>query len=268
MRHKAELTGSVETERREQITAVVLCCNRYHPFARHMIESYLSLWPDCPISFRVPFQEEADLELDNEIFASPHVEPVATPESIKETVLTLVQGMGDEEWVYWCIDDKYPIAIDVSVLAQTCAWIHTLPSFVVGVGLCRARKLLDPRYLREDEFELSPWGERFLARATYRQFWLHSFLRVGFLRETFELLPSELDVAKQMDDLLHFDGESERKIPAQQSFLVSESNHMILGESTWGGRITRNARDSFLAKGLQLPDHTIFPGWIVIGGNK
>lgn len=250
-----------------EIPAIVLSCNRYHPFAQHMINAYRALWPDCPFRFHVPFQPGTELALDDWIFTDPDVETRATPESIKETVLTLVQDMRDEQWVYWCIDDKYPIAIDIDVLRQTCDWIFTLPSSVVGITLCRARKLLDPHYLREGVFELSPWGERFLARATYRQFWFHSFLRVGFLRRTFGFFPAELDFAKQMDDLLHLDCGSERRIPSSEMFLVSEGNHMILGESTTRGQITRNARDSFLSKGLPLPGNALAEAWVIMGGN-
>ncbi len=92
--------------------AIVLSCDRYHDFARHMIARYQALWSDHPFTFRVPWQEHRPT------FASFPIDPVRTEVGIRQTVLTLLEDIDDETFIYWCIDDKFPIHLDTEITSR------------------------------------------------------------------------------------------------------------------------------------------------------
>ncbi len=87
-----------------RIKAIVLSCDRYRPIAEHMMLQYERLWPEHPFVFHIPYQNLAGQE-------SERTRYFETPEEIRPTVLQLLAGIDDEEWVYWCVDDKYPIQL-------------------------------------------------------------------------------------------------------------------------------------------------------------
>ncbi|MFN2540579.1 MAG: hypothetical protein ABR514_00215, partial [Chthoniobacterales bacterium] len=84
--------------------AIVLTCDRFRAMTEHMIRQYEGLWPNHPFVFRIPFQQLRGQDTDRREFRQ-------TPENIRGTVLQLLDDLEDEEWVYWCIDDKYPIRL-------------------------------------------------------------------------------------------------------------------------------------------------------------
>src|ERR1043166_9179142 len=84
--------------------AIVLTCDRFRPMTEHMILQYTRLWPTHPFVFRVPYQLVRGSDTDR-------VEFRQTSENIRATVLELLSDLGDEEWIYWCIDDKYAIQL-------------------------------------------------------------------------------------------------------------------------------------------------------------
>ena len=66
--------------------------------------------------------------------------------AIKATVLTLLDGLPDDEWIYWCIDDKYPVALDLDAVAPLPALLARAESDDMdGLLFCRCRETLhDP----------------------------------------------------------------------------------------------------------------------------
>jgi len=87
-----------------ELKAIVLSCDRYRAITEHMILQYERLWPDHPFVFRIPYQRARGLDTKRTTYRQ-------TPEDIKGTVLHLVADLDDEEWIYWCVDDKYPIQL-------------------------------------------------------------------------------------------------------------------------------------------------------------
>lgn len=248
--------------------AVVLTCNRYHPLAEHMIHCYDLMWPDHPFVFHVPFQADGSSSPSESLLAAPNVVAVESPEPIKATVETLLHGRHDDEWVYWCLDDKYPLAFETESLESTVAWLPDLDPSIQGITLCRCRFLtkqwnLRRTWNRRDEHTLSPWGERFLHRRTLAQFWLPSFLRVGFIRFVFDRIPDGLPQAHLMDDYVGADRDG-YQLPAEMKFLVSERNHMHLGESTSRGELTANVVQSLTSKGLAVPENFPLGGQYIV----
>jgi len=114
--------------------AIVLTCDRYRAVTEHMILKYKELWPDHPFVFRIPYQE-----LGGRATASS--EYVKTPPDIRETVLQLIADLDDDDWIYWCVDDKYPIQFVLGKINQFVEDAVRTPS-LSGLLFCRCKALL------------------------------------------------------------------------------------------------------------------------------
>lgn len=218
--------------------AIVLSCDRYRAFARHTIAKYRELWPDHPFHFRLPYQNLPPEE-------GPEQYWIKTGPDFRATVLQLIADLPDEEWIYWCIDDKYPIALQLPDIRRVLEFVRGKQSFKVsGVCFCRCRS-----WIKNPAETLTTCPEPgYDERTTWNHIWLHQFLRVGVLRHLFLHLPADLPSAKEMD-------EAKLSIPklSQHRLLVTHENHAVFGESTSRGRITENCADSFRNLGLDSP---------------
>jgi hypothetical protein len=222
------------------VPAIVLTCDRHQPFAAHMIMRYEAVWPSHPFTFHVPYQRRA--------LRGSRVAPRRTGEAIRATVLELLEEFDDEAWIYWCIDDKYPIQlIDPPVARLAKAVLSDELPGVDGVLVCRCRRLLQPEYLLEER-RVAPGGVALLRRKDYSQIWIHQFLRVKVLRRLFRQFPASIPRAGDLDPL-----KDRIALPAEHRLYVVETNLAVFGESTVHGRVTRNCAASLRALGLGLP---------------
>ena len=222
--------------------AIVLSCDRFRAVTDHMIFKYAQLWPDHPFRFRVPYQEFGPTP------ATAMVEYRRTPVGIKATVLALLEDLDDEELVYWCIDDKYPIKLDVGRIEAMLRWLSEEgASTISGILFCRCRKMWDRRFLTGLEI-VDDLENIYLERKGYAQIWLHQFVRVKVLRYLFESFPDFIPAARAMDELK----KRVRKPPSHRVF-VSSQNAAVFGESTSHGILTQNCHRSILENGMALP---------------
>jgi hypothetical protein len=206
-----------------------------------MIKCYEELWPDHPFTFRIPYQDI------NRIISSPKREYIKTSPDIKKTVLSLLEDLNDEEWVYWCIDDKYPVNLNLGPIKEL------YQSVVNGeleqnssVLFCRARKMLNPDYLTGEKIMIK--SQVLLERKAYKQIWIHQFLKVKVIRYLFNNFPDIIENAKVMDPLK----EMVQK-PASHKLYVTSVNQAIFGESTSKGVITGNCFESMNNHNLDIP---------------
>jgi hypothetical protein len=222
--------------------AIVLTCDRFRAITEHMIRQYQKLWPHHPFVFRVPYQELRGADTDRLEFRQ-------TSKNIRATVLELLSDLDDDEWVYWCIDDKYPIQLVVDKIERLIS--DALQSTdMSGLLFCRCRvTLTNPKLALHPGKTRSPSGEVLLKRKAWFQIWLHQLLRVKVLRYLFTHLPENILTAKAMDEL-------KNNIPklAEHRLFVTEKNYAVFGESTHRGAITQNCYESITAAGIALPE--------------
>jgi hypothetical protein len=204
-----------------------------------MIRRYEAVWPSHPFAFHVPYQRQP--------LEGPRIVPRRTPSDIRPTVLGLLEGFDDETWVYWCIDDKYPVGLVQPPVSQLAEAIRReqLPA-VDGLLFCRCRRLLLPWHLRGEKLE-APGGIVLLRRRDYSQIWIHQFLRVKVLRQLFLRLPETVP-AMALDAL-----KDRLALPMDHRLYVVGTNLSVFGESTLGGRVTGNCATSLRALGLGVP---------------
>src|SRR6266704_5193779 len=117
-----------------KIKAIVLTYDRYRAITQHLIFQYERLWPDHPFVFRVPYQELGGLDTER-------VRYFTSPSGIKATVLHLLADIDDEEWIYWCVDDKYPIQLVTNKIEDLISHAMRSPE-VSGLLFCRCRATL------------------------------------------------------------------------------------------------------------------------------
>lgn len=246
---------------RKAMKAIILSYDRNRALTEHMIFKYQKLWPDNPFCFQIPYQNLKSSDTQNS-------EYIHSPKDIKGTVLTLIQNLDDDEWVYWCIDDKYPIYLDIPKIKEVMNWVlSSSPDQCSGVLFCRDRYVLNGQALKQnwmarDVRLRDSLGKTYLIRKNYEQIWLHQFLRVKVIRHLFEQLPDTIENAKSMDALKH-----KVSLPKSHVLFVTQENLATFGESTSRGKLTLNCYDSILENNLPLPELPLNKNLrIVLGG--
>ena len=230
------------------IPAVVLTCQRHVPFAEHLVHAYATRWPHHPLVFRLPDGSAARGVAERH---PRRVQLVPTAEGegrgrFRDTVLDLVGDLHDEDWVFWCIDDKYPIRLDVPRLDAVVGQLDR-STHVDGFAICRSPSSDRPGDPDPTD-TLDAAGLVWQRRTSYRKIWLHQFLRVKVLRHLFGSFPPLIERARHMDDL-----KDRLTLPADHRIYVTTTNLATFGESTIDGAITANCARSMRA-GRGLPE--------------
>lgn len=231
--------------------AIILTYDKNRVLTEHMMLKYKQLWPNHPFRFHIPYQRVKGEDPNECLY-------IKTPVDIKGTVLRLLEGLDDEEWIYWCIDDKYPLFLDIAKIVQVMNWaLYSSPDQCSGVLFCRIRdvltgKALQQNWLGRDIQCRDKYRNTYLLRKNYEQIWLHQFIRVKVIRYLFENLPEPIQNAKQMDSSKY-----KVNLPQSHSLWVTQDNLAVFGESTSRGEITANCYESLVQNQLELPELVI-----------
>ncbi len=236
--------------------AIILTFDKYRPLTEHMLFCYKSIWPNHPFQFRIPYQTIP-------YTADENVISIQTDKAIKASVLTLIKDLDDEEWIYWCIDDKYPVSLNVAVLDKMVTAISSgKMNNVDGILFCHKAGTPESSGVKEVKPQ-SIEGFHLLPRKKLKPFWIHQFIKVKIIRRVFEQFPDVIPRAKMMDDLLNT-----MSIPDGCRLWLTADNLAVFGESTNAGKITQNCYDSILKNGLTMPDLTLEKGFVSYFGKK
>jgi hypothetical protein len=244
--------------------AIVLSCDKYRPVVEHMLLTYQQLWPDHPFTFRIPYEEDSVFPVD-----LGSIEPIKSSALIKPKILGLIKDLPDDEWVYWCIDDKFLIEINPEVSSHLVAFVENIddPS-ITGIGFCRCRRMCGAPFVSKEAVLTTDLGIQLLRRFDFNQIWLHQLLRVKVLRELFESFPDFDFKPIEMDEFTA-QGDNAQKLPVEQSLFVTQQNFMVLGESARGGKLTKTFVKSMKGFGKNVPaNFEILEDEVIMGGCK
>lgn len=226
--------------------ALVLTCDKYHPFADHMMHCYMHLWPDNPFTFLVPYQNYP-FHLKKKYGNKIHLIP--SNSDIKSTLKALLWYTKEGEWLYWCMDDRYPVELDTERLKTKYHWINNLNNEnVCGILFTYSMSKFTKGYVHKKSKIYDPENHKYVELVNYSHFWYHQFLRSRILSRFAECLPDSMQQAKQMDaikDSLALAGNDKRYVATNR--LVS------FGESTNRGKITLNCVKSMERHQLDIP---------------
>ena len=212
-----------------------------------MIQRYMRLWPDNPFTFRIPYQ----------LFPSTlkkkyqdKVEFIKTVSNIKHTLLKLIEDLNDDEWIYWCMDDRYPTYLKVDEISYIYDWIITMhPKNLSGVMFSNFPKMMHVKNIMSGKNSIYDYrGKKYYRRKSYAMIWMHQFLRVKVIKDLFNKFPDEIKYAKQMD---YF--KENMVLPDEYKLYVYSKNTAEYGESTHRGKITLNCVNSFKQLGMVIP---------------
>lgn len=224
-----------------------MTCDRYRAVTQHMILQYEQRWPKHPFVFMVPYQSLGGTD-------SARVKYVKTPEAISTSVLQLLVDVDDEEWIYWCADDKYPIRLVTEKITELFLYVSQLPE-MSGLLFCRCRATLGQPELALYPGEWrTPSDDVLLERRAWYQIWIHQFLRAKVLRYFFSQMPDHIPSAKAMDTFKS----NIAKLTGHRLFVTKE-NLAVFGESTQGGVMTRNCYRSIRKTNIELPQWFRYP---------
>lgn len=222
--------------------AIVLTFDRHRAITQHLMLQYEKIWPDHPFRFRIPYQQLRGVD-------SERAEYIESPPEIAASILRLLKDIDDEEWIYWCSDDKYPIQLVVEKVRELHRYVLT-SSEISGLLFCRTRATLDQPQLSLLPRQLvTPAGDVLLERKGWYQIWIHQFLKAKVLRSLFSQLPSQIPSAKALDAL-----KDQVPKPDEYRLFVTEQNFAVFGESTKRGVITRNCLESIRQTDIELPE--------------
>src|SRR6266508_3465098 len=158
----------------DKMKAIVLTCDRYRAITEHVIFQYDRLWPDHPFVFQVPYQELGGTD-------SERVKFLTAPLDLKGTILHLIMEIEYEEWIYWCVDDKYPIQLSTDKIASLISHAMRSPE-VDGLLFCRCRATLNnPRLTLFPRKVKNPFGDVYFDRRASQHTSIHPLLRPKIL---------------------------------------------------------------------------------------
>jgi hypothetical protein len=238
------------------IDALVLSHDPNRVCAENMILQYDRLLGPGFFRFLVPYQENA--ALSGRIRSE--VSLVRCGSTIRESVAALLAEVDPRQMVYWCIDDKYPVALDRTAFEEMRALVRSDPR-IDGVSLALARRLAAGAGLGRRTHRLPPVGSvRFHRRRNFNQFWLHQVMRAGCIAHVFSAFPERVAMAKELD--AHLD----RIVDNPFRMYVAARNCITFGESTTRGALTQNFLSAAAANGLAPdPARRRVPDSILIG---
>jgi hypothetical protein len=158
-------------------------------------------------------------------------------------MLTLLRGIPDEEFVYWCIDDKFPTWVDRPALGRLIDALHTGS----GEGLDAVAFTRTKGLLRDIEWDRGRLlGLHVLRRPNLSSFWLHQVMRAGILRDFFSALPS-IERPSQMETY-----KSRWLLSQKTNAVVTKKSLITFGESTRNGQPTANVLRSMARNHIGL----------------
>jgi hypothetical protein len=224
------------------VPAIVMTKDSYRPFTLNMILSYEELWPDHPLEFFVPYQD--DTSMGPKIHRS-RINFIQTAPGFRDTVLTLLEGLGCDDWVYFCIDDKFPTRVNASLMSEVFDRVRSgeaNPPEVAGLAFTRSRAAVswpDISIKKSVSF-----GQQAYRKASLVNFWFHQLVRVQVLLDFFQTLPA-VSAAKEMD--FHV-----QEFRQDGVFLTTRTHALSLSESTSRGRVTASALKSLQSRQIDV----------------
>jgi hypothetical protein len=226
--------------------AIVLSFDQRSPFVDLLLKSYEVYYPNCPFIFRVPYNNGLPK------YNHANVQFINTPSDIRSTMEALLKGIPDDEFVYWCFDDVYPVCpVDVRRVNKIYSNLlnYKLIKNIDAVRLINVPS--DFKGFKKIYFDIL--GVRYFLRSPYQfyTFWFHHFVRAGVLRRIF------------LNNLLrnnYMISEVEKFCGAYSHFIcIPQSNLTIFGETARKGpnkipHITANCREDLNRFGIVSPN--------------
>ena len=231
--------------------ALVLCCDKYHLFALHTIKCYEKLWEHHPFEFYLPYNNvKPDFE---------NINLIKTPIPFKETIFELTKNIDDEEWIYWCSSDSYPMELDIKKYENVIRNLDEIGKYcsVVFLGPWKHRR----RILNMETYNFEVDGIKYystncLENCENINLWIHQFMKCKVLKKLFQCF-KEPRIPKDLDRQLYRKTFSFYDYIRKEQFCITDNSYGIFGENTSRGKICKNAYLQMIKLGMIIPDFEV-----------
>jgi hypothetical protein len=250
----------------KKIYAIVLSYDKNHIFVDNLLFKMEELWPNSGMIYRIPYNTVKPTYLVMK-YKRLELDFIQTPSTIKETVLSLIADLHDNDWLYWCIDDKFPFDINNRKAQQTLNWVRQeQDESICGVSFAKVRvleKLKKSSSLDKDSILHIEGNIKLIRRASFANvFWMPQFFRTKIISKVFNSFPDNDFEAKRMDAYL-----KEVKMDSSFMFYVTEKNYVVLGESASRGIGTQSLKRSMKECGISNYSNKTFSNKHMIIGH-
>jgi hypothetical protein len=129
---------------------------------------------------------------------------VASPSGINGTVLALLNQFEDNQWVYWCMDDRHPKSLISREFQQIERLLEEGLATEIGAILFAPRMFKTKAEWFNRIRLSSQTGQKLslIPRTNWSTIWMHQYIRAGVIRHLFSYMPDEIPVAVLMDSYL------------------------------------------------------------------
>ena len=226
--------------------AIVLSFDDQLEIANFVVESYHRLWPACPFTFRIPYTERDPAS----VFHAKSIEPILAPKDIRCSMQALLCGLPDDEFVFFSIDDRYPIEIyDLTTLVAVQQHVATATRAPDAIRVTAPFREDRHPYTLVPEDKLLINGVNFHRQSGCNfSFYMPQFVRAGVLRWHFlhPSLPGKYTIREFQRFLL--------SVPIGYPVYICEKFLIKLGEATIKGEITQSCLNDMKHFGLDGPN--------------
>lgn len=160
---------------------IVLTYDEQAGLAELLHKSYAACWGEMPIHFRIAYNGKKEGSALDYLRSQADCELVQCSKGVSQSMRALLQGIDDREWVYWAIDDRYPLEV---VAPRFRAALESLPELSEDIEEVKLLRWKD----RKTPQTVEVGKERFFVQSTTDRcfgFWHHHFARAGVLRRVF-----------------------------------------------------------------------------------
>ncbi len=159
--------------------AIMLSYDKNHKYCELTYRMYMNLWPECPYHFYIPWNECKPQYFINQ----PNVTLVQCSSRIMPTMQALLAEIEDDDWVYWCIDDRFPVYIDRISMQQLHEHLHDYKEF----DFVRPYYLaVVDRILARRSFKFHSSGEYIIQNIVHRWgYYMHHYCKAHMLKRIF-----------------------------------------------------------------------------------
>jgi hypothetical protein len=220
------------------VKAIVLTFDDHLPVARLVVTAYGKLWPDHPFRFRIPYNGDRPPAWSE---AEGKIDWIHSPRPIKATMTRLLEGVPDEDWVYFCMDDKVPLEINRSAARRIHRFVLGLDQADISTVQVTRNNGVN-RYIDFASWRFRPRRGLYFEKVDYHNFYQHQFVRARLLKRVFQSdeVAEDFTLKKgcDVDRLLGMSPFArKRTLPGERAF-VPFRNAMLLAESFMAGRVT------------------------------
>jgi|7_EtaG_2_1085326.scaffolds.fasta_scaffold09550_4 hypothetical protein len=232
--------------------AILLTFDEQVGFAELVYKKYMEMWPECPLIFRIPFNKKNKCKSYDYFYSQSNVELIKTGRPIRETMSNLLSDIPNDEWVFWCIDDRYPNFIynNESCNDQLNFLYNSLNE--VSSGIDRVKLIKHKEKITEKQVVVG--GKlKFLfgAEGSAHGAWHHSFTRAKQLK--WEFLRKKLGADYKINNLTY------RKLNKKHYFqsVIPVKSLISFAEPCISGKVTPNGLAELKKYNCPIPNYKV-----------